>query len=139
MRRQFANRKEGQQMAARSWVCCGCYQAHPRKVAACTCGVRLFHQLDSRRELIRLGELLWLRKAGTISRLEVHPRYSLDVRDSTGLFVTIGHYEADFSYFEDGARVCEDVKPSDPRAHDPLFVWKRKHFEAQYGMVLRLV
>lgn len=126
-------------MAARSWVCAGCYQAHPRKVAACTCGVRLFHQLDSRRELIRLGELLWLRKVAQIRCLEVHPRYALDVRDSTGLFVTIGHYEADFSYFEDGARVVEDCKPGDQKAWDPLFVWKRKHLEAQHGLSLRIV
>lgn len=75
--------------------------------------------LDSRRELMRYGQLLLLGKAGTISDLRVHPRYVLEVggepillrsdRYPNGRKMT---YVADFEYWdiEHKKTVIEDVK-----------------------------
>lgn len=60
----------------------------------------------SQRERDRYGELLILQRAGKISELEAHPRYSLDVNG-----VHIGFYTADARYFPRGRGVIiEDVK-----------------------------
>ena len=48
---------------------------------------------DSKKEARRYGELKLMERAGEISQLTVHPRYSLDVDDEH-----ICDYEADFKY-----------------------------------------
>lgn len=64
---------------------------------------------DSKRECARYEELKLLRRAGEITDLEVHPRYSLDVNG-----VHIGFYKADFRYraVGGGGDIIEDVKSS---------------------------
>ena len=47
--------------------------------------------------------------------------------------ITIGHYVADFEYLEGDVRIVEDVKGM----KTPLYRWKKKHFEAQYGLKIR--
>ena len=62
---------------------------------------------DSGAEARRYEELKLLMRAGTIGRLEVHPRFDIVVND-----VKIGFYKADFQYydFETKQFIVEDVK-----------------------------
>lgn len=61
-------------------------------------------------EAKRYSELLWLQKAGEISELEAHPRFSLDVNG-----VHIGNYTADASYRTPDGYVVEDCKSAPTR------------------------
>lgn len=96
---------------------------------------------DSKAEARRYSELKLLEKAGEISDLSLQPQYPLTVQMPAGLFepasATIGKYVADFRYYEGdyGDLVVEDVKGTETA----LFKWKRKHFEAEYGIKLRVI
>ena len=92
------------------------------------------YKFDSQQEAARYAVLRQQEQAGLISDLKVHPLYPLTVQG-----VTIGSYEADFSYRANtaprGVLIVEDVKA----IQNPLFRWKRKHFEAEYkGCEFRL-
>ena len=90
----------------------------------------------SQKEARRYGELKLLEKAGEISDLEVQPAFHLNAsHPSQPMFV--GKYIADFSYYYAHPRqlVVEDVKGF----RTPLYKWKKKHVEAQYGIVIREV
>ena len=98
-------------------------------------GIR-FH---SAKEAKRYQELKVLLKAGEIHDLALQPAFDLDV---IGGFVKdvryrIGGYKADFQYTEwrTGKRIVEDVKGF----KTPLYRWKKKHVEAQYGVQIREV
>lgn len=82
---------------------------------------------DSKAEAKRYEELKLLEKAGEILAVEVHERFPL----LYGV-IKLGDYEADFSYYIKGVAqmVVEDVKG----VKTPLYRWKKKHFEAQYGI-----
>lgn len=56
-------------------------------------------------EARRHADLKLLEKAGQIAKLEVHPRFRLDVNG-----VHIGNYTGDFGYLTPGGYVVEDVK-----------------------------
>ena len=86
------------------------------------------HRFHSKAEGARYRLLTLLVRAGEISDLTLQPRFPLVVCG-----VTIGHYVADFEYRERGARIVEDVKGM----KTPLYRWKKKHFEAQYGLLIR--
>jgi len=92
---------------------------------------------DSAKEANRWNELRMLEKAGQIRYLERQPKFDLTVRN-----VVIGSYIADFRYerrepIDTGypvlnwAIVIEDVKGMRGL---PLYLWKIKHFNAQYGL-----
>jgi hypothetical protein len=88
--------------------------------------------LDSKMEAGRYRDLKLLEKAGGISELDVHMRFPLHAGTNQ---TSIGSYESDFAYFvpTNGVgklRVVEDVKG----VKTPLYRWKKKHFEAQYGI-----
>ncbi len=113
------------------------YRAVPTTVD----GIR-FH---SAKEARRYGELKLLQKAGTIRALVLQPSYPLD---AFGVECRpIGIYRADFAYelgyfvTVQGVRkecwrgVVEDVKGF----KTPLYRWKKKHVEAQYGIEIREV
>ena len=52
--------------------------------------------------------------------------------------VIIGKYICDFEYEEKGKVVTEDVKsPATKRL--PLYRWKKKHFQAQFGREIKEV
>lgn len=102
-----------------------------------------FHSL---KEANRYRELELLQRAGKIARLKLQPRFSLFVtedayRNGHGFQeprdIEIGAYVADFEYdelsVEATRRVVEDVKGF----KTPLYRWKKKHVEAQYGIVIR--
>lgn len=99
---------------------------------------------DSAKEARRYQELKLLEKAGKISHLELQPEYLLGVDDGvfpTACKVLLGRYRADFRYrtvpwdYEDPEVIVEDVKGM----KTPLYRWKKKHVEAQYGIVIREV
>lgn len=59
----------------------------------------------SKAEARRYDELRWLAIGKQIRDLSVHPSWPLTING-----VTIGRFTGDFSYFEAGKLVCEDVK-----------------------------
>ena len=110
------------------------YRAIPTRVD----GVRF----ASKAEASRFVELKLLEKAGKIEELELQPRFPLRVILSTGTVwgalaanqePIIGTYVADFAYRNEyGERIVEDVKGF----KTPLYRWKKKHVEAQYGITI---
>ncbi len=108
----------------------------------------------STKEANRYAELKLREKAGDLLDLILQPRFALKVpyvsgfvQDGThseaieGLPLKIGEYRGDFQYREcdhgNGHRgfrtVVEDVKGF----KTPLYRWKKKHVEAQYGIQIR--
>lgn len=93
----------------------------------------------SKAEAARYAELRLLEKVGEIRELEIQPRYELraawnlhgyrDIKASI-----VGHYVADFRYRKGprGLLVIEDVKGM----RTPMYRWKKRHFEAQYGLTI---
>ena len=84
-------------------------------------------RFDSKAEAKRWAELILMSRAGIIRELDRQVAYKLHVNGKS-----IGSYRADFVYFDTelGSLVVEDVKGT----HTPLYSWKKKHFEAEYGM-----
>jgi hypothetical protein len=90
----------------------------------------------SAKEARRYANLKLLQLTGKISLLHCQPRFELHATAPDGSRVKIGEYVADFRYFENGnAPIIEDVKG----VQTDLFVWKRKHVEAEYGITVRIV
>lgn len=87
------------------------------------------HKFASKAEVRRYGELKLLEKAGEIFFLTLQPRYDLELETPE---VTLGAYVADFSYMLGSKLVVEDVKG----VKTALYRWKKKHFEAQYGITI---
>lgn len=99
---------------------------------------------DSKKEAKRYLELKALQASGEIHLLELQPEFLLVVPSSKSLgpVVLLGEYRGDFRYCEcSGGRnncgwcavVVEDVKGF----KTPLYRWKKKHVEAQYGITIR--
>lgn len=111
------------------------------------------HTFASKAEAKRYGELLMLQKAGEIRGLVLQPRFPLYVQTNVVKDdpILVGTYVADFAYEE---RVVRGVKPAVPLRRKqaelsvewedkieevkgfktPLYRWKKKHVEAQYGV-----
>ena len=110
------------------------YHAQPTEVDG--------YRFASTKEARRYGELKLLERAGEIHGLTLQPRYELSVdngdypEDGRGRSIPLGVYVADFRYFRKGAEgtelVIEDVKGF----KTPLYRWKKKHVEAQYGITI---
>ena len=100
------------------------YHAQPTVVD----GIRF----DSKRESQRYTELKMLMTSGKIQSLYLQPSWDLCVGES---MQKIGRYVADFSYTdsETGKIVVEDVKG----VKTPLYRWKKKHVEMQYGIEIQ--
>jgi hypothetical protein len=91
-------------------------------------------RFDSQAEARRYAELKLLLDQEQIAELRVHPCFELGVYDPDEEHVRIGSYEADFSYIDwDGQFVVEDVKGG-KATKTPLYRWKKKHFEAEWGL-----
>lgn len=88
---------------------------------------------DSRREAARFQELRLEQHAGAIAELELQPQFPLHVTRPDGTKVVIGRYIADFKYRRHGQIVIEDAKGYGGK---DLYVWKKKHVESQYGVVI---
>lgn len=100
------------------------YHAQPTMVD----GVRF----DSKREAERWVELKSMEAKGEIAGLRRQVKKPLLV---DGEF--IGLLVIDFQYHENGNLVYEDVKS--PATKTAIWVWKSKHFTAQYGKEIRVV
>ena len=92
------------------------------------------YNFASHAESARYLELKMLAKAGEIRGLVLQPKYPLHTTDRlTGKAWKIGNYIADFCYIDkDGKSVTEDVKGFLTQ----IYVWKRKHVEAEYGITI---
>lgn len=105
------------------------------------------HRFASKWEAQRYRELRNLESAGLIHSLRIQVEYPLDVfgwrefRDSlkgndgeeSREQVRLGAYIADFDYIRDARHIIEDTK-SVATKREKTYVWKRRHFEVQYGM-----
>lgn len=100
------------------------YHAEPTEVDG--------HLFPSKREAERYQQLRLLEQAGAIEDLRLQFRFPLAVRDTV-----IGHFVADFTYTDVGTRGCvvEDAKGM----RTELYRWKKRHFEAQYGIRIQEV
>jgi hypothetical protein len=98
------------------------YRAIPTEID----GVRFASKAEAR----RYCELRLLERDGSIQSLYLQPAYVLHAGDEP-----IGRYVADFSYTDakTGEIVVEDVKGF----RTPLYKWKKRHVEKQYGIVIR--
>lgn len=95
-------------------------------------------EVDGRRfgskwELQRWGELQEQQAAGLIGELRHQVAFALHAMGPLGDFGRIGSYVADFVYRRSEQLVVEDTK-SAPTRQSPIYVWKRKHFEIEYGL-----
>lgn len=83
----------------------------------------------SRAEAARYQELTLLAQLGTIRNLRLQTKWPLMVNG-----ITIGSYVSDFDYLEGE---IEELKVEDVKGvRTPLYRFKRKHFEAQYGITI---
>jgi hypothetical protein len=86
----------------------------------------------SKAEAKRYAELKLLERGKRISSLILQPRFWLSCQRAGEGFVKIGEYRADFSYWEGGKQIVEDVKGF----KTPLYRWKKKHAEAQHNITI---
>ena len=140
MKRFHGNRVGSKARAV--YVCKECGQWHdaePKKQPGqCDCGNMEFTYFPSRSEAKRYGQLKLLLRGGEIVDLELQPKFPLYVTTPDGKLVKIGEYRADFGYRNKGSdtRIIDDVKGN---ADTHMSHWKRKHAEAQHGVVINLV
>lgn len=80
---------------------------------------------DSKAEAARYNTLKLLERNGDIKLLVIHPVYPLTVNGQK-----IGKYIADFSYYENGRHIVEDVKG----VKTPIYRLKKKLVKALYGV-----
>jgi hypothetical protein len=89
------------------------------------------HRFQSKREARRYAELKTLEKAGTISNLELQPRFPISVNG-----VHVCAYYADFCYVDSqGRRIVEDAKG----LKTPVYRLKKRLVEALYEIVIQEV
>jgi len=86
----------------------------------------------STKEGRRYRELRLLAAAGAIAALERQPAYPLSVLAADGARVVIGKYVGDFRYQTADGSVVEDATG----VRTPLYRWKRRHVEAEYGITI---
>lgn len=128
----FRSKQEGFDAAHRGWLCTDCKADITVKSKHCPeCGSFSLVYFMSKREKLRASQLLMLQSAGTITRLRLQPRFSLDVNGKK-----LGHYVADADYYEGSEYVVEDTKPE--KWQDPFSKWKIRHFQAQYGVQVKI-
>ncbi len=87
-------------------------------------------EFDSMREAKRYVALMLEQRAGTISGLELQPRYSLTAVNAVGVRQVVGAYRGDFRYIRNMQVIVEDSKGHQTE----LYKWKRKHLKAEHGI-----
>lgn len=94
-------------------------------------------EFDSKKEGNRYKELKLLERAGTITDLELQPRFLLqDSFKKNGRTFRKIEYIADFQYIENGKTIVEDVKG----IQTDVFKLKHKIFEKVYpDLELRII
>ena len=96
----------------------------------------------SKREAHRYMELLLLQRLGEIHALELQPRYELHAFGSGAR--KVGEWRGDFRYCtcprKGGKCWSTEIIVEDAKGFKtPLYKWKKKHVEAQYGIEIREV
>lgn len=86
------------------------------------------HIHDSAREAARCGDLRLMEKGGLIADLLNQPIFRIEVNG-----VHVCDYKADFSYWENGDTVIEDVKG----VRTAVYRLKRKLMKAAHGIAIR--
>lgn len=87
---------------------------------------------DSKKEKDRYVELVLMERAKAIQDLKVHVRFPLIAKSKYGREIV---YEADFTYYEDGKLVVEDVKS--PATRTPLYKLKARLLAEKYNIVIK--
>lgn len=107
----------------------------------------MFH---SKKEAARYRELLLRQRAGEIRGLRLQPKFELEAARALRTRV-VGIYRADFAYDErirleaacgralagDNGYVWKPVIEDVKGFRTPLYKWKKRHVEAQYGIEIR--
>lgn len=88
------------------------------------------YRFDSKAEHRRWQQLCLLQQAGAITRLRVHPPFTLSVNG-----IVICRYIGDFAYYEGENEVIEDVKGR----VTPVFSIKKRLMQACLGIRVREV
>ena len=91
-------------------------------------------KFDSKREATRYSELVILEKYGIISELRIQQVFVVLKKQKGEREVK---YISDFTYYENGVLVVEDVKSKSTIT--PLYVIKRKLMLKEYGISIREV
>lgn len=85
-------------------------------------------KFDSKREAARYRILRLLEIAEKILDLRTQQRFEIKVNNQL-----IGHYVADFTYWEDGSLVVEDAKG----VRTDMYRWKKKLMKAVHGIEIK--
>lgn len=88
------------------------------------------YTFDSKREWARYIELVVMERSGTITHLEVHPRFNLLTWNRDDEPQRVAEYVADFGYCEGERYVVEDVKG----VKTAMYRLKKRWMRAQYGI-----
>jgi hypothetical protein len=88
---------------------------------------------QSRKEAKTWVRLMQQERRGDITNLRRQVAFPLLTRNPQGLMVVVGQYVADFVYDELERQVVHDCKGM----RTDLYLWKKHHFEAQYGERIR--
>jgi len=94
-------------------------------------------RFDSQREASRWSELRLLERAGTIRNLRRQVTFTLHAGTAEPARAVVGTYVADFTYEErstSAARGWIDVIEDCKGMRTALYVWKKKHLFAEYGV-----
>lgn len=89
---------------------------------------------QSKWEATRYQELCNQVDVGLITDLQLQVSFALEAWTAVGP-VRLGAYIADFTFRRAGELVIEDAKSEATRRKE-LYVWKKKHVEAQYGITI---
>ena len=84
-------------------------------------------KFDSKKEARRYTQLKLMERAGSVTDLELQPRFDLIINETK-----CGFYKADFRYLYFGKEVVEDVKGM----KTPVYNLKKKLVKAIYGIVI---
>lgn len=129
---RFTSKSDAMNRAKRRHVCLDCCHHQAAVYKQCPeCGSKNRQYFMSEAEHKRGMLLLTLQRAGTISKVRFQPRFDLKVND-----IKIGTYTADVEYYLNDVWTVEDTKP--PNFIDKFALHKIKHFEAQYGITVRI-
>ena len=95
---------------------------------------------DSKKEARRYDELMLLLKTERISDLRLQPQFTLQEAYTTpaGDRIRAIRYQADFSYWQDGELVVEDVKSEITRKNKD-YRMKVKMMQGRHGITVREV
>lgn len=132
--KRFATRVGGYARSHKIWTCrrCRAWHEHAKPKRCERCGHPEFLFYDSGGEARWFVGLMRELDNGSIAELVHHPRYPIHVAGSQGI-VQVFDYVADAEYLRAGELITGDFKPKSLEGLDPVFLLKRKCFEAEYG------